>query len=82
MKRTLLHITLVIVLMVATLAGCKDDNSSNTYPYITYQHSVWTFDNYNREIKVPEGYVLNQGNSYEWVETESGYNLVMHFEKE
>lgn len=82
MKRKVFVIIFAVVVLVMTLTGCKEDNSSNTYPYIEYRNSAWNFDNYNREIKVLEYYVLNQGNSYEWVETECGYDLVMHFEKE
>ena len=38
-------------------------------------------DPYNREIPVQNGYILDEGNSYEVVETDGGYDLVLHFVK-
>ena len=75
-----LLIAIILVFMITALAGCNDD--SKAFPRIEYYNSHWTFDANNRQIKVIDGYVLNQGTSYEWVETETGYDLVLHFEKE
>ena len=75
-----------VVLLAAIpilLCGCGEESSSGyfdeEYPYVQYQHSTWRFDSNNREITVLDGYTLNQGNSYGWVETEQGYDLVLHF---
>ena len=80
----------VIVLLVVTLTfvGCSNSKGQTfgeflqgEYPYVKYQNSTWRFDANNMEIKITDGYTLDQGNAYEWVETEDGYDLVMHFKK-
>lgn len=50
-------------------------------PYISYHNSNFRFDEKNRKIEIADGYVMDEGHSYEWVETESGYDLVIHFVK-
>ena len=74
MRKILYTLLLIIVL---TFTGCH----SELYPYIEYRNSSYNFDSKNKKIEVLDGYVLNQGNSYEWIETESGFDLVIHFVK-
>ena len=84
------RIILVGLLVCTTMfPGCGNRNRktfseflSEEYPYIAYNNSTYRFDTKNRRIEVPEGYVLNQGDSYAWVETEDGYDLIIHFVKE
>lgn len=52
---------------------------SPKYPVLRYRNSEYNMDPYNREIPVQDGYILDEGNSYEVVETDSGYDLVLHF---
>ena len=85
MKRILL---VVFVIVLLTLTGCKNSKGqifneylTGVYPYIEYRNSSFNFDTKNEKIEIIEDYVLNQGNSYEWVETENGYDLVLHFVK-
>lgn len=52
-----------------------------TYPRIEYRNSPYNFDMYNREIEVQDGYVLDEGHSYDTVETEDGYDVILHFVK-
>jgi hypothetical protein len=54
---------------------------SPKYPVLRYRNSEYNMDPYNREIPVQNGYILDEGNSYEVVETDSGYDLVLHFVK-
>ena len=54
---------------------------SPKYPVLRYRNSEYNMDPYNREIPVQDGYILDEGNSYEVVETDSGYDLVLHFVK-
>ena len=54
---------------------------SHKYQLLRYRNSDYNMDPYNREIPVQDGYILNEGNSYEVVETDSGYDLVLHFVK-
>lgn len=83
--------SLIVLILIALLAlsGCNSNFKENfreeieqNYPYVKYQHSYFDLDTSNREIEVLEGYILNQGHSYEWVETDSGYDLILHFESE
>lgn len=59
-------------------AGAGRDYSPK-YPVLRYRNSEYNMDPYNREIPVQDGYILDEGNSYEVVETDSGYDLVLHF---
>ena len=77
--------------VAATLAACiamtgcvgagTGRDYSPKYPVLRYRNSVYNMDPYNREIPVQDGYILDEGNSYEVVETDSGYDLVLHFVK-
>lgn len=50
-------------------------------PRIEYRNSSYNFDPYNREIPIESGYVLDEAHSYDVVETEDGYDIVLHFVK-
>ena len=52
------------------LTGCM---SKETWPRIVYQPTYWTFD--NRIIDINDGYILDG----DVVETEDGYDLILHF---
>lgn len=66
----------LLVLMVGCFVGSFFQD-----PYISYHNSNYNFDEKNRKIEIIDGYVMDEGHSYEWVETESGYDLVIHFVK-
>jgi hypothetical protein len=55
--------------------------TAKTYPYVEYRNSAYNFDPLNREIPVKEGCVLNEGHSFDVVETDEGYDIVLHFIK-
>ena len=59
------------------LTGCTEK-----WPRIIYQNTSYRFDEYNRTIVLDDGYVLNGGHSYDIVETEDGYDLILHFVEE
>lgn len=67
--------------LVLVLAGCTASGQSitPTYPRIEYRNSTYNFDPYNREIPIPEGYVLNEGYSFDIIETDAGCDVVLHF---
>lgn len=65
----------LLILSLLMLTGCEDERES--YPRIVYQPSYWTFD--NRIIGINDGYILDGGHSYDVVETEDGYDLILHF---
>lgn len=78
----------VLLICLVVLTGCRnkqgqtfDEYLSSRYPYVEYRNSSYNFDTQNEKIAIIDGYALNQGNSYEWVQTENGYDLVIHFMK-
>lgn len=62
----------ILVLSLLMLTGCTEK-----WPRIVYQPTYWTFD--NRIIDIDDGYVLDDGHSYDVIETETGYDLILHF---
>ena len=87
MKRIWFFLSMFVILTLV-LVGCRnkkgqtfDEFLAEKYPYIEYRNSSYNFDSKNEKIDIIDGYYLNQGNSYEWVATDNGYDLVIHFEK-
>ena len=66
----------LLCVLLFTLTGCSDDHRMWEAD-ILYRPTNLKFDNV--KIKVKDGYVLNKGHQYDVVETESGYDLVLHF---
>lgn len=64
----------LLILSLLMLIGCTEK-----WPRIVYQNTSYKFDEYNRIIVLENGYVLNGGHSYDIVETEDGYDLILHF---
>lgn len=67
----------ILVLSLLMLTGCTEK-----WPRIIYQNTSYRFDEYNRTIVLDDGYVLGGGHSYDIVETEDGYDLILHFVEE
>lgn len=67
----------ILVLSLLMLTGCTEK-----WPRIIYQNTSYRFDEYNRTIVLDDGYVLDGGHSYDIVETENGYDLILHFVEE
>lgn len=79
MKRRCLIASLFLAL---TLCGCADGagrSISGSYPRLDYHNSAYNLDPYNREISVEDGFYLDEGHTYDVVETDSGYDLILHF---
>lgn len=72
MRKLIIFIFIGLLLL---LTGCEKG-----WPRITYDHSSWTF--YNEVIQLKDGYIINEGHMYDIVETEDGYDLVLHFVEE
>ena len=76
-------IACILFAMLVLLAGCKSGRDINPeYPRIVYRNSAYNFDPFNREIPVKAGFMLDEGNSYDITETDSGYDIVIHFVEE
>lgn len=74
---------IITILLLLALCGCESGKDiSPHYPRIEYRNSSYEFDPFNRGINVDDGFVLNEGHSYDEIETEDGYDLVLHFVKE
>lgn len=72
----------LILACLLLLSGCTNGRDSiTTYPYIHYINSGYTFDRYDRKIDIKEGYVLDEGHSFDEIETDDGYDLILHFTK-
>lgn len=70
----------VFVLALLLLTGCDAGRSiESQYPYLKYYNSCYNFDSFNREIQIEDGFVLDEGHSYDIVRTEGGYDVVLHF---
>lgn len=79
MRKALIFLPVLIALM---LSGCDTGRDiSPGYPRLEYRNSTYNLDPYNREIPIADGYVLDEGHSYDTVETETGYDIVLHFVK-
>ena len=65
----------ILVLSLLMLTGCTGKREN--WPRIVYQPTYWTFD--NRIIDIDDSYILDDGHSYDIVETEDGYDLILHF---
>ena len=72
MKRLIIFIFTGLLL----LTGCTSVN----FPRLAYQPTIWRMD--NDYIPLQEGYTLNDGYRYDIIETEDGYDLVLHFVEE
>lgn len=73
MKRIFITMAAVTVLLV----GC----SQTHYPYLRYKNSDADGDSKDRRIEVRDGHELSEGHSWDIIETDQGYDLVLHFVK-
>ena len=70
----------VFALALLLLIGCDAGRSIEPeYPRLEYRNSHYNFDPFNREIHIEDGFILDEGHSYDVVETDSGYDVVLHF---
>lgn len=76
MKKILLIIVLLLFAASATACGTKV-----TYPYLEYRNSSYNFDILNKTILLEDGFSLNDGNPYDIIDRDDGYDLVIHFVK-
>lgn len=73
MKRLII---LIFASLLLLLTGCTSVN----FPRLVYQPTIWRMD--NDYIPLQEGYILDDGYRYDIIETEDGYDLVLHFVEE
>lgn len=78
-KCGVLAFCLVVLLGITACSAGRD--ISPTYPKVEYRNSSYNLDPYNREIPIESGYVLDEAHSYDVMETEDGYDIVLHFVK-
>ena len=80
MRKKNIFVIATSVILATALSGCSSGrNTSPKYPMITYKNSSLSIDPFNREIQIKDCYVLDEGHSYDEVETENGYDIVFHF---
>lgn len=72
----------ILLSCILLLPGCTSGRRvETTYPRLEYRNSSYNFDPYNRELNIEDGYILDEGYSYDIVETDTGFDIVLHFVK-
>lgn len=66
----------LLLIMCLLFSGCE------AYPKVQYWDSSLRFNEKSFECLIEEGYQISHDKPYEWVETDSGKDLIIHFEKE
>ena len=72
-------IFLATVLVLSMLLPACTANGGSNFPYLEYFNSGYRFDPYNQLIRLPDGYILNQGHPYDIVETDAGCDVIIHY---
>lgn len=80
-RNRLLSVSAGVILLLTMTACSAGRDIGTTYPRVEYRNSSYNFDPYNREISIESGYVLDEAHSYDVVEIENGYDIVLHFVK-
>lgn len=70
---------LLLVLGGLMFSGCSV--TKRTYPLVEYQHSAYAYDLQDKCILVEAGHALSAGHPYDIEATDTGYDLILHFEK-
>lgn len=70
---------IIAVLLLLTLCGCSKAENMYPYPCLIYRPSYWSL---SRVWKIEDGHKLNDGHSYDIIDTEDGYDVVVHFVEE
>ena len=65
----------LLIFPLLMLTGCEVKRER--WPRIVYQPTYRIFD--DRIINIDNNYILDDGHSYDIVETENGYDLILHF---
>ena len=70
----------VFILALLLLTGCDAGRSVKAeYPQLLYYNSGYSYDKFNRKISIEDGFILDEGHSYDIVKTDGGYDVVLHF---
>lgn len=77
-----IFLALLIACSILLPACATTKNKDSKFPYLEYIDSGYTFDEQNQLINLPDGYILNQGYSYDIVETDVGCDVIVHLIKE
>lgn len=71
-------IIFLALLVVCSILLCSCGTSDTNFPYLEYLNSGFRFDSDNQLIRLPDGYILNQGHPYDIVETDAGCDVIIH----
>ena len=77
MKKSLVFILAILIALL--LSGCE--YVLDEYPCVEFCASNYRYDRRNKMIVLDRDSCINDSNPYDIVETETGYNLILHFEK-
>ena len=67
-------ILICVLIALVFMSGCTK--------YMVYRNSNFNFDSSNFAVQIRKGYMLDEGHSYDFAETEEGYDITFHFIKE
>ena len=67
-------------LSLLLLCGCEKAIYP-VYPHFEYRNSSSSLDMLNRTVNVRNGYVLDEGHSYDIAETDDGYDITFHLRR-
>lgn len=73
-------IMLFALFFTLVLSGCE--NTVDKYPCVKYEPSNYRYDRRARTILIGKDDMLCDNHPYDIVETNTGYDLVLHFVKE
>lgn len=79
MKKILVTILLALF-VILTLSGCE--YISPQYPCVQYSPSNYRYDRRARTIPLDDNSTLIDNHPYDIVETENGFDVILHFIKE
>lgn len=79
MKKLIIIITLFLICLICGGCGSNSTKMRDTYPHITLESSAYYADDIY--IPVSQEYTFNPQNYYNEIETEEGYDIIIHLKK-
>lgn len=77
MKKFWVFVSAIFIALL--FSGCE--YVLDEYPCVEFCASNYRYDRRNKMIVLDKDSCINDSNPYDIVETETGYNLILHFER-
>lgn len=72
---------MLLIFICIGFVGCSSIDMSNHSPYIKVMDSYYTYDEDNVLIDIPKDYYIIRNHPYDIVETDNGFDVVVHYEE-